>query len=111
MLSSTRCCYILNVYGFREDFLSFPHNKPMRAIDPQVVASFDPRDMLGRINVEDHEILQHTKYISCGPHGFQLRRFFKDFPIMSMGALLPSSMATRVPIQSAQILYTAFYPT
>ena len=54
MLRSTRYCYILNIYGFREEFLSFSHIKSMGAIDPQVVASFDSRDMIGRIYVEDH---------------------------------------------------------
>ena len=28
----------------------------------------------------DHETLLHTKYISCGPHGF--REDFKVFPII-----------------------------
>ena len=41
-------------YGFREDFLSFSHNNSMGAIDPQDVASFDPRDLIGRIYVRDH---------------------------------------------------------
>ena len=53
MLGSTRC-FILNIYGFRKDFLSFSHNKSMGAIDPQGVASFDPRDLIGRICVGDH---------------------------------------------------------
>ena len=69
--------YILNIFGFREDFLSFSHNKSMGAIDPQSVASFDPRDLMGRICVRDHKTLQHTKYISCGPHSFS-----EDFPIV-----------------------------
>ena len=42
------------MYMVSEDFLSFPHNKSMGTIDPQVVASFDPRDMIGRIYVGDH---------------------------------------------------------
>ena len=42
----------------------------MGAIDPQGVASFDPRDLIGRTYIGYHETLQHTKYISCGPHGF-----------------------------------------
>ena len=48
MLESTRCCYILNRYGFREDFSKFSH-KLMEAIDLQGVASFDPRDLICRI--------------------------------------------------------------
>ena len=35
-------------------FVSFFNNKSMGAIDPQGVASFDPRDLIGRIYVGDH---------------------------------------------------------
>ena len=31
----------------------FPHNKSMGAIDPKGVASFDPRDLIGRIYAGD----------------------------------------------------------
>ena len=31
----------------------------------------DPRGMVGRINVEDHQTLLHTKSVSSGPHGFR----------------------------------------
>ena len=31
-------------------------------------ASFDPRDLIGRIYVGVKKTLQHTKYLSCGPH-------------------------------------------
>ena len=49
MLGSTIHCYILNIYGFRdEDFFIFSHNKSMGAIDPRGVASFDPRGLIGR---------------------------------------------------------------
>ena len=41
MLGSIRNCYILNIYGLREEFLSFYQNKFMGAIDPWGVASFD----------------------------------------------------------------------
>ena len=40
-----------------------------------------------------------------------VKKVFKDFPIMSIAALLPSSMASRVPIQSAYKPLTAFLPT
>ena len=39
---------MLYIYGFREDFLTFPNNKSMGAIDPQGVASFDYRDLISR---------------------------------------------------------------
>ena len=54
MLGSIIHCYILNICGFRdEDFLSFSHNKSVGAIDPQGVASFDPRGLISRIYVGD----------------------------------------------------------
>ena len=52
MLRSTIHCYILNIYGFRDEhFLYFSHNKSMGAIDPRGVASVDPRGLIGRIYV------------------------------------------------------------
>ena len=43
MLVSTRHCYMLNIYGFREEhFLSVSH-RSMGDINPQGVTSFDPR--------------------------------------------------------------------
>ena len=35
------------------------------------MANLNPRGMFGRIYVVDHWALIHTKYISCGPHGFR----------------------------------------
>ena len=35
------------------------------------VANLDPRNMVVRINVEDHKTLLHTKSVSSGPHGFR----------------------------------------
>ena len=35
------------------------------------VANLDPRGMVGRINVEDHQTLPHTKSVSSGPHSFR----------------------------------------
>ena len=55
--------------------------------------SLDPRDLIGRIYVGDHQTLLDTKYISCGPHGFR-----NDFPIISLWELYVA-MATRVPTQ------------
>ena len=42
------------------------------------VANLDPRSMVGRIIVEDHQTLLHTKSVSSGPHGFRedFWRFF-----------------------------------
>ena len=46
------------------------------------VASLDPRGLIGRIYVGDHKTLLHTKYKSCGPHGFRdFIFFFKLFPL------------------------------
>ena len=43
---------------------------------PRGVASLGTRGLIGRIYVEDHYTLLHTKYISCGPHGFREEDFF-----------------------------------
>ena len=47
----------------------------MRANDLRGVASLDPMDLIGRIYVGDYLTLLHTKYISCGPHGFREEDF------------------------------------
>ena len=43
--------------------------------DPRGMASLDPRGLIGRIYVGHHKALLHTKYISCGPHGFREEDF------------------------------------
>ena len=42
----------------------------MGANDPRGGAIFDPRGMIGRIYIEEHYTLLHTKYESFGPCGF-----------------------------------------
>ena len=41
---------------------------------------FDPRGMIGRIYIEDHYTLLHTKYESFGSCGFGEEEFFMFFP-------------------------------
>ena len=53
------------------------------------------RDLIGRIYVGDNKTLLHTKYISCGPHGFREKIFLKVFPIISLWKLYVV-IATRV---------------
>ena len=65
-------------------FLCFSHCKSMGANDPRCGAIFDPRGMIGRIYIENHYTLLHTKYESFGPGGFG-RRFFLFF-LMTPGA-------------------------
>ena len=48
----------------------------MGANDPRGGAIFDPRGMIGRIYIEDHLTLLHTKYESSGPCGFREEDFF-----------------------------------
>ena len=43
--------------------------------DPQGVATLDPRGMIGRIYVEYHLTLLHTKYTSFRPCGFREEDF------------------------------------
>ena len=57
----------------------------MGANDPRAGAIFDPRGMIGRIYVEDHYTLQHTKYESFGPCGFREEDFFYIFPMTPPG--------------------------
>ena len=57
-------------------FLCFSHCKSMAANDPRGGAIFDPRGMIGRIYIEDHSTLLHTKYESSGPCGFREEDIF-----------------------------------
>ena len=63
------------LHGFREDFFSFSHYKPMRANEPRGVANLDPMGMAGRINVGDHLTVLGTKYLRSGPHSFRQEDF------------------------------------
>ena len=47
------------------------HCESMGANDTKGMANLDTRGMVGRIYVRDPVALLHTKYISCGPHGFK----------------------------------------
>ena len=68
----------------------------MGANDPRGMASLDPRGLIGRIYVGDHQTLLHTKYISCGPH--DVREDFLSFShYKSMGANDPRGMASSDP--------------
>ena len=50
--------------------------KAMGANDTRGGAIFDPNGMIGRIYIEDHYTLLHTKYESSGPCGFGEEDFF-----------------------------------
>ena len=56
-------------------FLCLSHCKSMGANDPRGGAIFDHRCMIGRIYIEDHYTLLHTKYESFGPCGFEKKIF------------------------------------
>ena len=61
-------------------FLRFSYYNSMGANDPRGVANLDPRGMNGRIYVEYHLTLLHTKYTSFRPCGFSLeKKIFKCF--------------------------------
>ena len=51
----------------------------MAANDPRGGAIFDPRSIIGRIYIENHYTLLHTKYESFGPCGFGEEDFFYVF--------------------------------
>ena len=84
--------------GFKEeDFLSFSHYKSMGANEPRGVASFGPRDMIGRIYAGDHQKLLHTKYVSCGPYCFREDDFLSFSHYKSVGANDPQGVASLDP--------------
>ena len=60
-------------------FLCFSHCKSMGANDPQGGAIFYPRGMIGRIYIEDHYTMLHTKYESFGPCVFLEKKIFLCF--------------------------------
>ena len=43
------------------------------------VANLDPRDIIDRIYVGDHQTLLHTKYVTSGLHGFREEGFWRVF--------------------------------
>ena len=62
------------------------------------MANLDSRGLIGRIYVGDHLTVLHTKYISCGPHGFRGEDFFKVFShYKSTGAYDPRGMTSLDP--------------
>ena len=86
-------------HGYREDdFLSFSHYKSMGANEPCSMASLDPMGLIGTIYVGDHQTLLHTKYISCGPHGFREEDLLLSCShYMSIGANDHQGMASLDP--------------
>ena len=65
------------------------HNKPQSS--PEMTAT---RGSIGRIYVGYHYTLLHTKYVSCGPHGFREEDFLRFFHYKSMGANDPRDVAS-----------------
>ena len=82
------------VVSEKKIFLCFSHCKSMGANDPRGGVILDPRGMIGRIYIEDHYRLLHTKYESFGPCGFGEEDFFMFFltpgegPVWTPGAQL-----------------------
>ena len=72
------------VVSEKKIFLCFYHCKSMGANDPRGGAIFDPRGMIGRIYIEDHYTLLHTKYESFWPCVFG-EDFFMFCPITPPG--------------------------
>ena len=65
---------------YKED-QCFSHCKSMGDTDPRGGAIFDPRRMIGRIYIEDHYTLLHTKYERSGTCGFGEEDCFMFFPL------------------------------
>ena len=77
-------------------FLRFSHCKYMGAHGPWGVATLDSRGLTGRIYIVDHYTFLHTRYVSCGPHGFK-DYIFSFFHCKSMGANEHQGMASSDP--------------
>ena len=56
-------------------FFLFSYCMTMGDDDPRGVANLDPRGMIGRIYIEYHLTLLHTKYTSFRPCGFREEDF------------------------------------
>ena len=93
------------VVSEKKIFEFFPHSKSMETINPRGVAKFDPRGMNGTIYVEDHKLLLHTKYQSCGPSGFREEDFFSFSNCKSMETIHPRGVAKFDPRGMAGTIY------
>ena len=62
--------------------------------DPLGGASLNPRGLIGMIYVENHWIREHTKYISCGSHGFKEKDFLSFSYYKSMENFDPKGGAS-----------------
>ena len=69
----------------------------MGANDPMGGASLGTRGLIGRVYIEDHLTLLHTKYIICGPHGFREVDFLSFSHYKSVGANDSRGMASLDP--------------
>ena len=83
----------------------------MGANDPLGVASLDPNGLIGRIYVVDHYTLLHTKYISCGPHGFREEDFLSYSHYTSMGTNNPQGVANLDPRGMVGMFYVGDHLT
>ena len=51
------------------------YGKSLEAKDPEGLANLQPRVMVGKIDVGDHQALLYSKYKSCGPYGYGIEDF------------------------------------
>ena len=77
--------------------LSVFHYKSMGANDSRGVACYDPRGLIGRIYVGDHQTLLHPKYISSGPHCFREEDFLSFSQYKSMRGNDPRGVTSLGP--------------
>ena len=77
MLGTTNYCYSQNIKSLdrmvseMKIFFTLSCCKSTGDDDPRGVANLDPRSMIGRIYIEYHLTLLHTKYTSFRPCGFR----------------------------------------
>ena len=98
-------------------FFKFFHYKSMEDNESRGMVNFDPRGMFGRIYVDEHLMLLHTKYLSSGPYGFREEDFWSFSHYKSMGDnehrgvanLDPSGMIGRIYVgDHLMLLHTKY---
>ena len=77
----------------------------METIDPQGMAKFDPRGMIGIIYNGDYKTILHTKYKSSGPSGFREEDFFCFSHCTTMETINSRDMAKYDPRGMAGTIY------
>ena len=90
----------------------------MGANDPRGTANLDPRGMVGRIYVGDHQTSLHAQSVSSGPYGFREEDFVMFFSYIALykhmtpwdvASLEPRGLVSRIYVgDHLTLLYTKY---